>query len=198
MMDDADATSGVVQKAGKKARPTTFRAALGTVYHRLKGYAFRRGKRGNRSSLALLPEISLRHTGTAKGRAAFALRSFRCGETVEICPVIVTTGKFRDLPDELKDFVFNWRTLAGARAGSLAMALGYGSMYNHDSPANMTYEALPKKFALRFRAARDIAAGEELTINYSGGVAEDDRWFSRRGISPIGTARQKASPDDGD
>ena len=147
MMDEADATSGVFktgQKAGKKARPTTFRAALGTVYHRLKGYAFRRGKRRDHSSLVLLPEISLRHTGTAKGRAAFALRSFRCGETVEICPVIVTTGKFRDLPDELKDVVFNWRTLAGARAGSLAVALGYGSMYNHDSPANMTYEALPK------------------------------------------------------
>lgn len=48
-----------------------------------------------------------------------------------------------------------------------AVALGYGSLFNHDNPASLRYEADPGNLSLRFIATRDIAAGEELTINYN-------------------------------
>jgi hypothetical protein len=113
----------------------------------------------------------------------------KCNEVVEICPVIVIAGSFQELPLELKRMIFNWKVLAGAPSNNHGVALGYGSMYNHDNPANMTYGALPNQLAIRFTAARDIFAGEELTINYNtrGGGAEshEDNWFDRMDLKPI-------------
>jgi hypothetical protein len=57
----------------------------------------------------------------------------------------------------------------------------------------MRFEADRKRALLRFIAARNIAAGEELTINYSstGGGAESSTndWFKRLKIKFIATRR---------
>jgi SET domain-containing protein len=47
------------------------------------------------------------------------------------------------------------------------LALGYGSLYNHSYHPNARYDdaAGPTKV---FTALRDIAAGEEITVNYNG------------------------------
>lgn len=70
-----------------------------------------------------------------------------------------------------------------------ALALGYGSLYNHDNPANMRYEVDKEALLLLFIAAKDISPGEELTINYSGesgaAMAEDDWWFGEKKIKPM-------------
>ncbi len=52
------------------------------------------------------------------------------------------------------------------RKGQLAFALGYGGMYNHANPANLTYSALRSTNVLMFFASQTIQAGAELTINY--------------------------------
>jgi hypothetical protein len=51
-----------------------------------------------------------------------------------------------------------------------AIAMGYGGMYNCDNPANMRYESVTEGARLmqKFVADREIKAGDELTINYSG------------------------------
>lgn len=134
------------------------------------------------------PGVYIKDTGTPKGRGVFASRSFKDGEIVEVCPVIILRGPFMELPEELKKIVFDWGVLANM-PGTNALALGYGSMYNHNNPANMRYTASQAEHLLRFIAVRDIIPNEELTVNYNatGGGAEwgDDNWFVRMKVDPI-------------
>jgi SET domain len=134
------------------------------------------------------PSVYVSHTGTSKGRGVFAARSHAEGETVELCPVVLFDASFAGVPDEVRKLLFNWGVLADMRS-THCLALGYGSMYNHDNPANMRYEADTALNVLRFVAVRAIAPHEELTVNYNaiGGAHEsaDDSWFERMGITPF-------------
>jgi hypothetical protein len=91
------------------------------------------------------------------------------------------------LPRTLATLMFQWEELAKV-SGARAIAFGYGSLYNHDNPSNMRCEADPSGPALKFIAS-NIAAGEELTINYNavGGGTEwgSDHWFERFGITRL-------------
>jgi hypothetical protein len=137
-----------------------------------------------------MPGTEVRDTGTAKGRGVFALRMFKKDEVVEEAQVIVT--KLGGSAGDFRNYSFNWSHLIGqgsTRLYQAGLALGNGSLYNSANPANMRYVANDASNVLVFIAARDISAGEELTINYSadgGGIASaDDRWFTKRGISPL-------------
>jgi SET domain-containing protein len=99
-----------------------------------------------------------------KGRGVFARRPIREGELIERVPVLV-------LPlDEIKNGD-EWTGLAGYcflwGEGTVALALGYGSLYNHSFDPNARYDDESPR-AKSYSAIRDIAAGEEITINYNG------------------------------
>ena len=95
---------------------------------------------------------------------------------------------FEQLPEEVRKLVYDWGGLAGM-PDTHALALGYGSLYNHGNPASLRYGADEAGLLLRLVAVRDVAAGEELTINYNaeGGepVSGDDYWFEMNGVTPI-------------
>jgi len=133
------------------------------------------------------PSVYIKDTGTTKGRGAYASRPHAKGETVESCPVVLFTGAYTSVPEEVRKLLFNWGVLAHTTSGH-CLALGYGSMYNHENPANMRYEADVELRLLRFVAIRDIAADEELTVNYNavggGHVSERDTWFTGQGVEP--------------
>lgn len=134
------------------------------------------------------PDLFVKDTGTAKGRGVFAKRRYAQGEVVEVAPVLLLKTDYDALPELLKTYVFDWASLTGV-PGRQALALGYGSMYNHANPANLQYEADARAGVMRYIAARRIKANEELTINYSGegGAAESDHndWFERTEIELI-------------
>jgi SET domain len=134
------------------------------------------------------PRAYIQDTDTPKGKGVFAQCDFASGTIVEECPVILMSMPFEQLPPQVRRVVFNWGILAKTDA-STALALGYGSMYNHDDPANMRYIANPATCTLSFIAVRDICADEELTINYNavGGGATwiDNNWFDHMNIKPI-------------
>jgi hypothetical protein len=139
-----------------------------------------------------LPNAEIRDTGTPKGRGVFALQAFQRGDVVEICPVMVFECPYNDLPAELQEYVFDWSDLHSSAGKNMqAIAMGYGGMYNCDNPANMRYESVTEGAHLlqRFVADRQIKAGDELTINYSGArgaaFSEGNRWFEGRDIVPI-------------
>jgi uncharacterized protein len=149
------------------------------------------------ANLPKLINIEIRDTGTPKGRGVFALQAFQPGEVVEISPVIVFECPYDDLPSELQEYVFDWSDLDRSAGKNMhAIAMGYGGMYNGDSPANMRYEAMTAgaQRLQKFIADRPIKAGDELTINYSGkqgaALSEGNRWFDARGIVPIFSAQQ--------
>lgn len=134
-------------------------------------------------------DIYVAHTGSPKGRGVFAARPFAQNEVVETAPIVLCHGSFADIPREIRELLFNWSALSGVRAGH-GLALGCGSLYNHDNPANMRYEADAQRQLLCFIAARDIATGEELTINYNSTAgapdSTQDTWFERHGIVVAG------------
>jgi SET domain-containing protein len=134
------------------------------------------------------PSVYVKDTGTPKGRGVFAARAFGAGEVVEECPVVLLRKPYEALHKELKTMVFHWEVPEGA-AATQALALGYGSLYNHSNPANLRYEADSESLLLRFITVRDIQPDEELTINYNadGGaaVSEDEWWFKEKGIKLV-------------
>lgn len=67
-----------------------------------------------------------------------------------------------------------------------AIALDYGSLYNHAYESNVEYGFQGSELAIDFIARRDIAAGEELTINYdnTGGMALAPIRFDYRDLDP--------------
>jgi len=129
----------------------------------------------------------LADTRTPKGIGVFASQDIAADQVVEIAPVMQLKSNYDELPEQLQLRVFHWTKLAGLD-GVHALALGYGSMYNHANPANVRYSACYDGIAIIFLAARSIRMGEELTINYNdaGGdiVSKEDNWFTTNGITP--------------
>jgi SET domain-containing protein len=95
-----------------------------------------------------------------KGRGVFARRPIETGEVIETCPVLVLPAdSVEDVPAGIGGHVFEW--------GRGKLALGYGSLYNHSYRPNARYVDLAGRTKV-FTALRDIAAGEEITVNYNG------------------------------
>jgi SET domain-containing protein len=104
-----------------------------------------------------------------KGRGVFARRAIRRGEVIERVPVLVVPAE--ELQREsvwtsLGSYCFLWNQR------TVALALGYGSLYNHSYRPNARYDDLGQRTKV-FTALRDIAPGEEITINYNGDPDDD-------------------------
>jgi SET domain-containing protein len=118
------------------------------------------------------PRLEVRATET-KGRALFALEPIAPGAEIVRCPaLVIPQGHWRAIePTIVGDYCFRWDSGA-------ALALGLGSICNHDPEPNAEVVADPARTELVFRALRAIAAGEEITIAYRD---RDDRrgvWFT--------------------
>ena len=108
--------------------------------------------------------ISIGHF-PGKGRGVVAGRMFRAGETIERPPVIVISADESPLirDTRLAHYHFEW----GPDCRQTAIALGYGSLYNHSYTPNARYEFRESEECLEFVALREISPGEEITINYN-------------------------------
>lgn len=108
------------------------------------------------------------------GRGVFTAEALAEGSLIEICPALVLPAE--ELPvihaSSLHDYYFLWSE------GRCAIALGYGSIYNHSSAPNAEYDMDYEQQTIDFYCIRDIAVGEEITINYiSGGNERTELWF---------------------
>jgi uncharacterized protein len=136
------------------------------------------------------PSIVIRDTETARGLGVFAVRPFSAGELVERCPVILFEAKdFASLPQDFKRRTFDWSGLIAKRKGQLAFPLGYGTMYNHSNPANLSYSGLRSTNVMLFVANQPVQAGAELTINYDEragfNLSSESLWAKRNDIQLI-------------
>ena len=99
------------------------------------------------------------------GRGVFATRKIKKGETIEVCPVILLKGEGDKLRDsELYHYYFLWDKQPDA-----AIALGFGSLYNHSFSPNATYKKQLNTKTLEIISIKDIEKNEEITINYNYG-----------------------------
>ncbi len=112
------------------------------------------------------------------GRGVFTAQPIAAGNLLEICPVIVLPPE--DLPrvhaTRLHDYYFLW-----GNDGATAIALGFGSLYNHSSQPNADYEMHLADESIHIRSIADIPAGAEITMHYTdGGRKQTELWFEER------------------
>jgi SET domain-containing protein len=106
------------------------------------------------------------------GRGVFARRRFEPDELIEACPVVVIPSDevMSVCTTTLGHYVYEWDD-------GVAMALGYGSLYNHAYAPNARYERDDDPLVLCVVASQVIEAGEEVLIDYTGG-GELELWFT--------------------
>jgi uncharacterized protein len=113
-----------------------------------------------------------------QGRGVFTDEKINKGDLIEICPMLVLPAKDRKFIDETK--VFNYYFLWGDNHKQSAVALGYGSLYNHSRSANADYESYYEEEELHIICYKDIEEGEEITINYNNDPnCQDVMWFEK-------------------
>lgn len=105
------------------------------------------------------------------GRGVHAVRDIPEGETIEVCPT-VEMGE-EDVGAGLGDYVI----ASNSDPKANVLMLGYGSLYNHSFDPCAEYQQHTDD-SLAFVALRDIAAGEEITIDYG------EEWWETRGLEP--------------
>lgn len=114
------------------------------------------------------PLIEVKQTPN-KGRGVFATGLIPAGSVIERAPVLVMPAEdvLSGVTGELlQHYVFEWGR------GTVALALGFGSMYNHSYSPNARYDDVGRLTKV-YTALRDIQQGEEITINYNGHQDDD-------------------------
>ncbi|MDY3558388.1 SET domain-containing protein-lysine N-methyltransferase [Gemmata sp. JC673] len=107
------------------------------------------------------------------GRGVFAGRAYRAGEVIEVCPVVrIPTYPKGPGGKPLEHYVFEW----DAGTGELAIALGYGSLYNHSPEPNARFNPRASREDIVFRALRDIEAGEQIFVDYRWDASHYERF----------------------
>lgn len=107
--------------------------------------------------------IHLRPSGRG-GIGVFAGEPIKANHVVERCPLLLFAGK----PSEAADYYIT----VDDDLYPNALALGFGSIYNHCPAPNTSWTA--SRTAMTIVSIADIAEGEEILINYG------PKWFVSR------------------
>lgn len=111
-----------------------------------------------------------------RGQGVFCTVDLQAGEEIEVCPVIICPPEDRQHID--KTHLYNYYFLWGEEQQHIAIALGYGSVYNHSYEPNARYETYFEDALIRFVAIKDIPADTEITVNYNHDTGSRDKvWF---------------------
>ncbi len=125
-----------------------------------------------------IPGLYIMETET-KGRGVFTSVPISKGDLIESAPIIVLDDKDRQAihKTHLHDYYFLWEQ-GDDEEYEAAIALGYGSLYNHSKEPNAEFIPVFNEYVIEFVAIRDIEAGEEILIEYDeGGHASFELWF---------------------
>lgn len=104
-----------------------------------------------------------------KGRGVYARKDIQRGETIEVCPLIPFGSEESHLFTRtfLGDFVYE------ISEDCVALALGYGSLYNHATRPNPDFDVNVGAMVLVIKAKKDICEGEEITLMYNDSYNDD-------------------------
>lgn len=114
-----------------------------------------------------------------KGRGVFTSEKIAADTLIEESPVIVMSAEDRKLLDKtlLHDYIFEW----GTNKDKCCMALGLVPIYNHSYQSNCEYFMDFEDESIQVKTIREIAVGEELTINYNGDWNDEKKiWFDAK------------------
>ena len=112
------------------------------------------------------------------GVGVFTDEPFEPGDPIEECPVLVIPALQRDAINGtvFSGYYYEWAE------GDGALALGFGSLYNHSFRPMARYDPAEGVAVLVISAIRRIRAGSEITVNYNGNPRSRRRlWFDASG-----------------
>ena len=95
--------------------------------------------------------LEIRHTPTA-GRGVFASHPIARDTVIEISPVLLFEAEEYKTHGQytlLDSYTFIWEKRAGG--STMALALGLGSLFNHNPRANVSYELDRRAECIRYR-----------------------------------------------
>jgi uncharacterized protein len=119
-------------------------------------------------------------------RGVFADRPLRKGDIVERCPLVI--GKDAGAPI-IEDYKFMY---PGKKT---AVALGYGSLYNHSDDPNADWEIRPSLRQIVVRANRAIPKDTEIFIDYGPSWWKTRPDMANAETSPRREGTQSARPE---
>jgi len=109
------------------------------------------------------------------GKGVFAGKNIKKGEIIEIAPILIL--EFTDFIDTKWNLLFEYYFWMD---DYVALALGYGSMYNHSIDANCKYQLDRENQTITFTAIKNIPKDSEILFNYKGTSSEKaPLWFER-------------------
>jgi uncharacterized protein len=116
-----------------------------------------------------------------KGRAVFSTTPIQENDLIEECPLIALAAVDFDIVTSTE--IVNYCFFLDKEERILALAMGFGSLYNHAFPCNAHHIIDKETKTITIFALRDIKANEEICINYNGDPANDSvDWFVSRNI----------------
>lgn len=122
------------------------------------------------------PKTEVKHSDIG-GRGVFARAAFAPGDVIERCKTI--KGEADEWGSLLGDYLFD----SIGDDGHHLLALGNGSLYNHQDDPNATYEVapdtdIPGHYLLIVKAVKPIKPSEEIFVNYG------SSWWTERDLTP--------------
>lgn len=111
-----------------------------------------------------------------KGRGVFAVTAIPEGVNFESSPIIEIPKKhiMQIRRTVIGDYFFRW----GEKRRGGAIALGFGSLYNHSYTPNANFRLNMEDNTIEFYSIKPISAGDEITINYKGDPESQSKvWF---------------------
>ena len=111
-----------------------------------------------------------------KGRGVFTSIDISEGDTIEICPVIQIPKA--QLPVIHKTILHDYYFLWGEEMDECVIALGFGSLYNHEVHPNANFILDFENNTIDIVAIKNISSGSEITLNYHGEPGDEEKlWF---------------------
>lgn len=117
--------------------------------------------------ISTMPENKNLYAGSSpgKGRGVFAGRPIAGGELIEkVTLLLIPAGEWSYIEHTvLSNYWFSF----GPNKEHAAIAMGYGSLYNHSYQPSALYEVKDWEMGIQFKALQDIQEGEEIMVNYN-------------------------------
>jgi SET domain-containing protein len=113
-----------------------------------------------------------------KGRGVIARKALKAGTIIDVAYVILLSPEEWEKIKQTKlyDFAFEWSGEGPSITHALAM--GTGEFINHSYEPNAKYSMDYEKKLIVFETIKDVAAGQEITVNYNGDADNNDKlWF---------------------
>ena len=98
------------------------------------------------------------------GRGVYAKRDIKKDEIIERCPIIEVPK--HDVSNLRESILVTYFFYFGKNKERLAIALGFGSIYNHSHKPNAMFKIKQKDMIIDFIALKDIKKYDEIVFNY--------------------------------